>query len=61
MEFDDKIKKVGFEVEQFSSKNFNSDEQFKYGLLEEDILFCATKNWVAYVVGETPTTAMQYI
>ncbi len=42
-DFDDKIKNIGFEVVQFSSKNFTSDEQFKYGLLEEDILFCATK------------------
>ncbi|WP_375559421.1 methyltransferase domain-containing protein [Bernardetia sp. OM2101] len=42
-DFDAKIKNVGFEVEQFSSKNFDSDEQFKYGLLDEDILFCATK------------------
>ncbi len=42
-DFDAKIKNIGFEVEQFSSKNFNSDEQFRYGLLEEDILFCASK------------------
>lgn len=43
LDFSAKIESIGFEIEQFSLENFGKKEQFRYGLLEDDILFCATK------------------
>lgn len=43
-DFQEKIESIGFKVEQFSSEQFSNQEQFRYGLLDEDILFCATKS-----------------